>query len=42
MKTFQARYFFIPAPTLNDIVNGVFAYAKEKYQLEICNLVVLR
>ncbi len=42
MKTFQARYFFIPSNRLNDIVTGVFAYAKDKYELEICNLVVLR
>ncbi len=30
MKTFQARYFFIPSHRLNDIVTGVFAYAKVK------------
>lgn len=30
LKTFQARYFFVPSKQLNEIVTGVFAYARQR------------
>ena len=41
LKTFQARFFFVPSKWLNLLLVGVLAYAQEKYDLGICYIVAM-
>ena len=41
LKTFQARYFFVPSRLLNQLLIGVLAYVQGQLGLRICYVVAL-